>query len=339
MLDVSLHGVSVSRGGFALRDITLTFPATTHTAIIGPPACGASTLLALIAGTLEPSAGEIRIGSRVVNDLSASRRPLLSVTSALDVPRRWSVRHALVAAVRQRTLDRVDRQHEFNLAVEKWDLEAFVDRDVRALSSTEQTRLHLARIELLHPGILIADRLLVAASSPIADDFYRTLRVMGTTVISAPANRDELGTTDRVVVLDDGRVVQQGTAAHVYEHPAGRAAAIATGDVNVVPIRVTNGVVESAIGSWRAAAFEGPGVALVRPEAFSIVPAGEESDLIVGVEEAAFQNGRWLVRAILTGGFILRISLPSEVRLHKGKLLALRYDAGRFTLQPDAAAV
>ncbi len=75
----------------------------------------------------------------------------------------------------------------------------------------------------------------------------------------------------------------------------------------------------------------GEGVAFAFPGA-GIDLAGQESDLIAGVEEASFQNGRWMVRSILSGGYILRISLPPEVRLHKGKLLALSYDPRSFSL-------
>ncbi|HSP16471.1 MAG TPA: ATP-binding cassette domain-containing protein [Thermoanaerobaculia bacterium] len=337
MLEVSLRGVSLDR---ALHDITLTFPASTHTAIVGPPASGASTLLEIIAGRRRPSSGEIRIGARVVNDLKASRRPLLAVGSRPDVPGRWSVQHALVAAARQRTLDRIDRQHEYELAVDKWRLRDRLERRVDSLSDSERTLLHLARIELLRPAILLADRLFeklnTAALEEIADTFYRTLRVAGTTIISAPASRIELGSTDHIVVLDGGRVVQEGTAAQVYARPVHEAAAVATGDVNLVPVTIRGSSVDSVIGSWDVpgAPFQGSGVAFVRPEAFSIVEPGEESDLIAGVEEAAFQNGRWLVRSILSGGFILRISLPPDVVLHKGKLLALAYDPAAFSLTP-----
>jgi ABC-type Fe3+/spermidine/putrescine transport system ATPase subunit len=254
------------------------------------------------------------------------------------VPGRWSVRHALVAAVRQRTLDRVDRHHEYELAVEKWKLGERIERRVDSLSGSEQTLVHLARIELLRPGILVADRLLqnlnASAVDEIADAFYRTLRVAGTTIIGAPAHRLELGATDRVVVLAEGRVVQEGTAAHLYAHPEHEAAAVATGDVNIIPLLIRGTSADSVIGSWEIAdaPFEGSGIALVRPEAFRLVGPREESDLIAGVEEASFQNGRWLVRSILSGGFILRISLPPEVRLHKGKLLPLSYDPRAFSL-------
>ncbi len=334
MLDVSLHSVS----NFALAEVTLTFPAGTHTAVIGPPASGLSTLLRLVAGTLRPAAGEIRIGTRVVNDLSASRRPLLYVTSSIDAPERWSVRHALVAAVRRRTLDRADRQHEYALAVDQWKLDGVLDRKIGSLSGSERTRAHLARIELLRPAVLVADRLLEhlnpSSANELIDTFYRTLRVAGTTVITAPATRAELGATDRVIVLERGRMVQEGTAAHIYLHPASEASALATGEVNVVPIEIRDSTVGSVIGSWdlAAAPFQGPGVALARPEAFALAAPGGPSDLIVAVEEATFENGRWMVRAILTGVLTLRISLDADVRLHKGKLLALTYEPSRFVL-------
>ncbi|HEX9161244.1 MAG TPA: ATP-binding cassette domain-containing protein [Thermoanaerobaculia bacterium] len=338
MLDVSLAHVSFARGDFALHDINLTFPASTHTAIAGPPASGTTTLLDLIAGKIRPSSGEIRFGTRVVNDVGESRRPLLHVTSSLDVPERWSVRHALVAAVRRRTLDRIDRQREYDLAIEKWKLGALAVRTIRTLSSSERTLVHLARIELLRPGILVADRLLehlnAAALDEVADAFFRTLRVAGTTVISAPSARAELGATDRVVVLAAGRVVQQGTAAQIYAEPLDEASALATGSVNAIPVTVNGTTVDSIIGTWDVdhPPFQGSGVALVRPEAFSIARPGEESDLIVAVEEATFESGRWLVHALLSGGITLRVSLPAEVRMHKGKLLALSCAAANFPL-------
>ncbi|HEY8712916.1 MAG TPA: ATP-binding cassette domain-containing protein [Thermoanaerobaculia bacterium] len=341
MLDVSLHSVS----NFALHDVTLHFAASSHTAIVGPPASGASTLLQLIAGTQRPKSGEIRIGTRVVTNLRASQRPVLFVTSAAGVPLRWSVRHALVAAVRSRSLDRVDRQHEYELAVDKWNLRAIIDRTISTLSASEQTLAQLARIELLRPGILIADRLLerlnAAASEDVIDMLYRTLRVAGTTVISAPASRAELGATDHIVVFANGRVVQEGTAAQVYTTPTVESSAAATGAINVIPVSIEGSSVESVIGAWEVDSppFQGSGVALVRPEAFSIAEAGAESDLIVAVEEAAFENGRWLVRAMLSGSLSLRISLAAKEHLHKGKLLALTYQPAGFPLIPREIAV
>jgi ABC-type sugar transport system ATPase subunit len=338
MLDVSVRNLSFSYPAFALRDVSLAFPASTHTALAGPAGCGASTLLRIIAGEIRPAAGEVRIGSRVVNDLKAGRRPLFFATSSIDAPGRWSVRHLLVAAARQRTLDREDRQHEVDLAGAKWKLDELLDRRIDSLSYTERTRANLARIEVLKPAILIADRLLgtvnIAESVDLVDEWYRTLRVMGTTVISAPSSLVELGAVDRVVVLDAGRAVQEGVPSEVFGDPCSEAAAMATGDVNVIQVTIRGNSVESSIGSWEVAVppFQGVGVALIRPRDFTLAAPGEDSDLIFGVEEASFYDGEWHARGFLRGAFLLRVTLPGSVAIHKGKLMGLRYDATRFTL-------
>jgi putative spermidine/putrescine transport system ATP-binding protein len=332
MLEVSLTNITFAN----LREVTATFPKSTHTAIVGPPGCGASTLLKIIGGDIRAHGGEVRIGSRDVTGLKRARRPLLYTTSAIDAPSRWSVRHILIAAARQRTIDREDRQHEIEMASAKWNVS--LDRRLDTLSSTERTRANLARIEILKPAILVADRILegVNPSENLADEFYRTLRVMGTTVITAPSSIVELGSIDRVIVLDGGRVVQEGMPSEVYGNPRSEAAAAATGDVSIVPVTIRGNAVESIIGSWNLdpAPFQGNGIALIRPDDFSVAAAGEESDLIFSVEEASFYGGAWHVRGVLSGAFLLRVTLPGSVAIHKGKLLALRYDPARFTLLP-----
>lgn len=339
MLDIAVHHLAFRYdGGFALRDVTLMFAHSTHTAIVGPPSCGASTLLRLIAGKLKPAGGDVVLGQRRVNEVKAAQRPVLLVTAALEIPGRWSVQHALVAAVRTRKLDRQDRHREYTLAAEQWELVALLDRRVDTLSTIEAARVHLARIELLRPAILLADRLLVSTS--LADAFYRTMRILGTTVVSAPASTDELAFTDQVVVLDDGAVVQQGGVSQVFAQPASAAAAMATGNVDVIPITIRGHSVESVIGAWEVdpPPFQGSGVALVRPADFTIARAGEDSDFVFGVEEAGFADGRWIAHGMLTGGVTLRVELPRDAVVHKGRLMALRYDPTRFRLLPRTSA-
>lgn len=337
MLDLAVRGLGFRYG---VRDVTFTFGRGTHTAIVGPPGCGGSTLLRLIAGTLRPATGEIVIGQRLVNDVKPAGRPLLFVTSEADVAGRWSVQHALIAAVRTRTLDRVDRHREYTLAGEKWQLEGLLERRVDSLGATEAARVQLARIELLRPGVLVADRLLAhvspAARTALADMFFRTMRVFGTTVITAPSSLDELAFTEQVLVLEEGVVVQSGGVAEVFGEPRSDGAAMATGDVDVVPVTIRGTTVQSVIGEWEVdpPPFQGSGVALVRPGDFAAARPGEESDFVFGVEEAGFADGRWIAHGVLSGGVTLRVELPREAIVHKGRLMALRYDPKRFRLLP-----
>jgi ABC-type sugar transport system ATPase subunit len=343
VLEVSLAAITFAYPNFTL-DVTATFERTTHTAIVGPPACGASTLLRLIAGELRPRSGEIRIGTRVVNSLKTSRRPLLHVTASLDVSSRWSVQHALVAAVRTRTLDREDRHREYALAVEQWRLAALVERKIATLSSTERVLVQLARIELQRPGIVVADRLFEAANPSLlpvlVDDFHRMLRVIGATVITAPSSSHELGLTDHILVMRAGRIIQEGTAADVFAKPIDEAAALATGEVNAIPVTIRGDLVDSAIGQWQVdpPPFAGDGIAIARPDDFTLAAKGEDSDLIFGIEEASFRDGRWYLRGMLSGGVWLRVVVPRDAKVHKGRLLALRFDPARFRLVPGGTA-
>jgi ABC-type Fe3+/spermidine/putrescine transport system ATPase subunit len=337
VLDLSVRDLTLA----PLRGVSLSFERSTHTAIVGPPGAGASTLLRAIAGEAKLERGEVRIGARDVTKLARKRRPLLYVTAEIDAPARWSVEHALIAAVRERTLDRIDRHREYELAIDKWRLSPVLGRKVGALSTSERTLVHLARIELLRPGVVIADRLLEglnpSLAAGIADELHRTLRVIGATLITAPATLLELGLMDSVAVLENGLIAQRGAPAEVYARPVSVAAAQATGEVNVVPVTVHGTTVESPIGAWEVAApppFTGDGIALVRPGAFATVAKGEESDFVFGVEEASFRDGRWHTRGFLTGAMTLHVVLPGHTPVHKGKLLALRYDANEFVLLP-----
>jgi ABC-type Fe3+/spermidine/putrescine transport system ATPase subunit len=336
VLDVILHAVHFRhRDGFALIDVTHTFPRNSHTAVIGPPACGASTLLRIITGALKPDSGDVIFGQRKVNDIRASKRPLLDAGEM--APSRWSVQHALVAAARTRSLDREDRHQEYELAAEKWELVALLDRRLSTLSSTEAVRVQCARIELMRPAIVVADRLLEGASASartrIADALQRTLRVHGTTVISAISSREELAFHDSVLVLPNR---QSGPPAEVFARPVDEASAVAGGEADAIPITIRGTEVESVIGSWSVdpAPFQGDGVAIVRPGDFTAAAKGEDSDFVFGVEEAGFAAGRWIARGYLSGGVTLRVELPAETLVHKGKMLALRYEPARFQLLP-----
>ncbi|MFZ2490063.1 MAG: ATP-binding cassette domain-containing protein [Thermoanaerobaculia bacterium] len=338
MLPVSLHEVEFRhRSGFTLSGVTLEFEPSTHTAIVGTGGSGISTLLGLITGELTPQRGEVRIGDRTVNGVRQSKRPLLHVTDQLDVPGRWAVDHALVAALRDRSLDRTDRQREFELAAVKWQLTDLLRRRVDSLSSSERGQLSLACIELIRPAILVADRLLAPLSpalrSRLADELFRTLRVIGTTVISAPSDHAELAYSDRVVLLDRGEVIQVGTAAEVWTRPIDDRAAEATGVVNAIPVTIRGTTVESPIGIWEVSEppFQGTGLALLRPGDFAVARPGEESDFVFSIEEAGFSSGRWIARGYLSGGVTLRVELPPELAIRKGRPLPLRFEPSRVT--------
>lgn len=341
MLDVRLDGVSFRyrSSPFALATVDLSFDRNTHTALVGPAGGGKTTILRLLRGTLAPSSGRIMLGTRDVTDLRASRRPVLSVGGDPVYPARWSVMHWLLAALRTRSLDREDRLRELELITGNWDLDALHDRKYRDLSTGEQLRVRLAVIEALHPAILLGERVLEGASPgelpDLSDRLYRTLRVMGTTVISEIATGRETGYCDRAVVLVNGTVVESGLPQQLHQFPGSPATASALGVSNLIDVTIRHGQAESVIGQWEAPGVpDGTGTALIRADQFSIAGKGEDSDLIFGIEEANFSEGKWHLQGLITGGIRLHVTLPGDLEIHKGKLLPLRYPQNGIVIFP-----
>lgn len=334
-----LERVSLSvRSQLLIDGIDLHVQAGTHLAIVGPAGSGKTVLLETIAGHRRDHSGTIRMGARSIDRLPPSRRPLFDSRSSAPPSPRWSVRHVLVAALRQTSLDRQDRLEEYEDAVERWSLNALADRRLTTLSDGERLRVRLAQIEILRPAVLVANRLLDSVSASdrntVADRFFRLMNLRGTTILTEPSDPGELQWAHRVAVLDQGRLVQTGSTREVYERPVSPPAALSMGPVNAVPVVIEQNQVRSAIGTWSIAKppFQGTGYALARPEQFHPVPVDEESDLVLGVEEARYANGSWHMRGVLTGAVILEVKLPSSTPLHKGRLIPLRFDPRRFVL-------
>lgn len=310
----------------------------THTIIAGPPGSGKSTLLRLITGEIKPLGGIVRIGARDATNLSPRKRPILFVSGLADVPGCWSVQHLLVASIARRSLDRAGRFTELERLVESWSLAPLLGRRLDSLSSDERLVARIASIEGRRPAVLVMERFFESSSAShcvaLSNRFHRMLRGLGTTVVSELSAFDEAQFADRVIVIDEGFVIQEGTPHAVYRQPASIAAARALGTVNVLPAVVRGRIVETSAGMWEVeeSAFDGEGSALIRPEDLKAVEPGDESDFIFGVEEAGFAPGGWNLRGFLPGGQVLEVFLPSTSAVRKGQLIPLRLDPARLVI-------
>lgn len=341
MLDIALREVSwVDRkSGFYLGPLSLELPRESHTALAGPGGGGKSLLLRLVTGGIYPPAsGEIFLGTKSVAALAARRRPVFHTAETMVAPPRWSVRHLLVSAARQHKGSFDERMAAIDSAAAGWGLSAVLDRKLGLLADSARVRARLAQIELLRPAIVAVERLFAPLSpsdrAVLAPAFHAALRASGATVISEVSSWSEVALCDRVTVLEDGRIVQQGTPADVYQAPVSRTAAEALGEVNAIPVIVRAGEADSPIGRWAApgCGIEGKGFALLRPEDFEVAAPGEESDFILGIEEATFAEGSWKVRGLLSGGTILCATLRTAVAPPARRPLPLRFVRERVNI-------
>lgn len=327
MLKVEIERATV-RG--LTTPLSIAIERSQHVALAGPPSGGKSALLGLIHGSLRLSTGRVVIGGTDFSGRSARRRPVFHSRLTESPADRSTVRRMLVRAARSKEGLAYDaRVAEIERVADRWELDPILDRKYGELSTHEQLLARLAQIELFRPAVLLAERLFAGASAGTLGDlgerFWRLMRSDGATVLHEISHPQEVAWADRVVVLDGGAVAADGTPREAFAAAAPELAALLAPSTSF-PVLIRAGEVSSPLGSWpiEQPPFEGPGFALAHPADFALAGPGEESDFFLSVGEARFAEGRWEVRGAITGGMILRVWLPPDQRVRRGKLLPLR---------------
>ena len=184
------------------------------------------------------------------------------------------------------------------------------DRAVRSLSGGQQQRIALARALVFEPDVLLLDEPLAALDKQLRDAMQLEVRRIhertGMTTIAVTHDQVEAMTmSDRVVILDDGRVSQIGTPEEVYERPANLFVAGFLGEANLLPAR--DGAVP-ALGAGTSGAAQG--TAVVRPEQLALTDAG--SGRPGTVTDASFQGTRMRLGVRLESGETMIVSAPVD---------------------------
>ena len=245
-------------GQSVLRGVDLEVPAGSLTAVLGLSGCGKTTLLRVIAGFERAEKGEIRLAETV-----ARRRPHLRAPGASQRRLRAPGGRTVPAPDRggQRRLravpPRAPRRHGRRAAGDGRH-RAAVGRLPHELSGGEQQRVALARALARRPQALLLDEpfssLDASLRTRVREEVHALLREQGVTTVLVTHDQEEaLSLADSVAVLRDGRIVQQGAPAELYERPADERLARFLGAVNVLDARFLRGAAETVLGRARAA--------------------------------------------------------------------------------------
>jgi iron(III) transport system ATP-binding protein len=253
------------------------------TVLVGPSGCGKTTLLRMIAGIERPSSGRIIVDGREVAGPSVfvppeRRRIGLMFQDYALFPHLTVVENVLFGL---RGVPRADRRSVAAAAIADVGLTALAEQRPGQLSGGEQQRLALARALAPSPRALLMDEPFSNLDRGLREDVragtLSVLRQAGvTTLIVTHDPAEALAIGDHLVLLDGGRVIQEGPAARLYSRPASLAAARALSDVNVVPGRLGAGGLETLLGTVPTPRTPGrdgeSGVAAFRPEHLVLGP-------------------------------------------------------------------
>jgi multiple sugar transport system ATP-binding protein len=223
---IDITGVSKRYGTTAvLHEITLAVAAGEFAVLVGPSGCGKSTLLRMIAGLEEVSAGQIRIGGRLVNDLPPKARDIAMVFQSYALYPHMSVADNMAYSLRLRRTSKPGVETAINAAAVKLGLGSLLERKPGALSGGQRQRVAMGRAIVRRPKAFLFDEPLSNLDARLREhmraEIKKLHRELGATSIYVTHDQIEAMTlADRIVAMNGGHVQQVGSPLELYDRPA-----------------------------------------------------------------------------------------------------------------------
>lgn len=292
MSDIQLVNLVKSYGEMqAVKKISLHIKEGEFFSLLGPSGCGKSTTLRMIAGFVMPSAGRILIGSDEVTHLPPEKRDIGIVFQNYAIFPHMSVAENIAFGLKLRKKSQAEIEIAVTSALRQVGLVGYEDRYQRQLSGGEQQRVALARVLVTKPRILLLDEPLSALDKALREEMKYWIkelqRTLGITTVYVTHDQDEaLTMSDRIGVMQKGRLEQVGSPEDIYERPETLFVTTFIGHSNVINVTVKGRdndktVVSFGANTILARALKGevaPGSAaklVVRPENVVIGRTGE----------------------------------------------------------------
>jgi putative spermidine/putrescine transport system ATP-binding protein len=311
---LTLEGLTRVYGDVAaVGDVDLSVAKGEFISLLGPSGCGKTTTLQMIAGLVAPSSGRITLDGRDITSEKPDRRGLGIVFQSYALFPHMTVAQNVAFGLEMRKVPRAERETRVKQALALVQLAAMADRYPRQLSGGQRQRVAIARALVIDPPVLLLDEPLSNLDAKLREEMQFELRGIqqrvGTTTIMVTHDQGEaLSMSDRVVVMEHGRIKQVDAPYRLYENPATPFISSFVGKMNRLSgIWRGGGVVAAGhVLPCEATAFaDGDKVVLsIRPEKISLMPAGQ------GMGEGLLQ-GRIKGRFFLGSSWFFTIETPA----------------------------
>jgi len=301
---VVFERVSKRYGGVtAVDDVSFRVATGELVTLLGPSGCGKTTTLRMVAGLEAVSAGRIRIGGTDVTLRAANERDVSMVFQSYALFPHMTVLENVCYGPLSMRSDKAQARELARAKLAMLGLTGLEERLPSELSGGQQQRVAVARSLVLEPAVLLFDEPLSNLDAKLRRRVRQEIRELqqslALTVIYVTHDQEEaLAVSDRIIVMDSGRIAQQGTPYELYEAPASRFLADFIGDANLVDGELAsgaNGAMFTAGGVGAAVRADGvapgPATLAVRPHRLRIVDAAQ--GLLPGVcRRAAYLGSR-----------------------------------------------
>ena len=308
----------------AVDRVDLTVDSGEFFSLLGPSGCGKTTTLRLIAGFEQPTEGTILLDGVDMTNIPPHRRNVNTVFQSYALFPFLSVFDNVAFGLRHQNVGKVELKRRVDEALELVHMTSFAKRRPGQLSGGQQQRVALARALVLNPAVLLLDEPLGALDAKLRRSLKVELKALqervGITFLYVTHDQEEaLTMSDRLAVMNAGRIVQIGTPRQVYEDPADTYVADFLGAANLMEIQVVaEGALrlgDFALTSQRCeATVPGTAHAVIRPERVRIEEHGSagENRVPAMVERVVFLGSATEVLLRLAPGITLQALMQND---------------------------
>lgn len=294
-IDVKLDHVSKEFGKFtAVEDVSFEIEKGEFFSILGPSGCGKTTTLRMISGFEIPTKGSIYVGGERVNDLAPHKRKTNLVFQHLALFPMMNVEENIGFGLQMQKVPKAEIAKRVEAMLEVVELQGFQRKHPSQLSGGQKQRVAIARCLVLNPTVLLLDEPLGALDLKLREQMKIELKKIqhriGTTFIYITHDQGEaLVMSNRVAVMNEGRLIQVGSPQELYDRPNDRFVADFIGDHNGIPVRVLErqgGTTISEAEGLKIISASGKSFDIgeacemyIRPEKIELLDAGDMSFL------------------------------------------------------------
>ncbi|MBQ7010356.1 MAG: ABC transporter ATP-binding protein [Clostridia bacterium] len=318
---VQLNNISVAFDGEQiLNGLSLDIKNKEFITLLGPSGCGKTTTLRLIAGFLEPDCGDVIFEGKRINDVPAYKRQVNTIFQRYALFPHLNVYENIAFGLRIKKMPEKDIKEKVNEMLKLVNLVGLEKRNIATLSGGQQQRVAIARAIANRPKVLLLDEPLAALDLKLRKDMQKELKniqqTLGITFIFVTHDQEEaLTMSDRVVVMDGGKIQQVGTPQDIYNEPQNAFVADFIGESNIVDGKMLKDYCVEFSGQVFECLDKGFEVneqvdVVVRPEDVDIVPV--DKGMLRGVVTSVSFLGVHYEIIVDIGGFKWMIQTTDE---------------------------
>lgn len=330
----------------AVSDVSLTIEAGTLVTLLGPSGCGKTTTLRMIAGLEMPSAGRIRIGDKDVTLLPPNERDVSMVFQSYALFPHMTVLENVSYGLAGSNLGKAQQLEKAQEGLRLVGLAGYDDRLPSELSGGQQQRVACARALVLEPQVLLFDEPLSNLDAKLRRRMREEIRELQeslrlTSVYVTHDQEEALAVSDKIVVMNAGRIAQEGTPTDLYERPADAFVADFIGGANLIPCEIVTsdggaatvrvGEAELRVSTPRVK--NGAANLVVRSAALELTAASgpDPSALHAVVRKATYLGSHWEYTLETPVGSLFVIQ-PIGNRFAANSSVALHFNPAHLTL-------